>query len=308
MNKLDEIKNQYITGEIPKAEYIEKMYSIHSTLHDYASFIKGTSIEKIEISNGEVCMHTRPWGVKIIVSPEDRRVAPLDALNFGSYEHLETEMMLRLIEDGFHVFDIGANVGWYSLIFSRKFKNLMISAFEPIPATYNLLKRHISINQASGITPYPFGFSDQEADLEFYFYPEGPVNASLANLNNHQNTQKIRCHVKRMDQFVEETNAKIDFIKCDVEGAELLVFKGGIKSISEQKPIIFTEMLRKWSAKFNYHPNEIIALFETIGYDCFVINGTKLARIGSINDDTIQTNFVFLHVEKHKDLIHSLMN
>ena len=45
-----------------------------------------------------------------------------------------------------------------------------------------------------------------------------------------------------LDEFVKGKKTKVDFIKCDVEGAELLVFTGGIKSIEKYKPIIFAEM------------------------------------------------------------------
>ncbi len=87
---------------------------------------------------------------------------------------------------------------------------------------------------------------------------------------------------------------KLDFIKCDVEGAELLTFQGGLKTITKYKPIVFTEMLRKWSAKFNYHPNEIIELFKDIGYGCYFVVNDKLHEIKMMTDETIETNFFFL--------------
>jgi hypothetical protein len=64
--------------------------------------------------------------------------------------------------------------------------------------------------------------------------------------------------------FVAKNNAKVDFIKCDVEGAELFVYQGAKATLMQQKPIVFTEMLRKWAAKFDYHPNDIIALFDEL--------------------------------------------
>jgi hypothetical protein len=96
---------------------------------------------------------------------------------------------------------------------------------------------------------------------------------------------------------------KVDFIKCDCEGAELLVFKGAKNVIYADKPIVFTEMLRKWSAKFGYHPNDIINFFGELGYSCFYSNLDKLAQIDEVNDSTIETNFIFLHRGKHKSVI-----
>ena len=68
-----------------------------------------------------------------------------------------------------------------------------------------------------------------------------------------------------------------------------------------------SEMLRKWSAKFNYHPNDIIQLFEEIGYECYVIadNG-MLKRFGYVNEETIETNYFFLHPEVHNTIIQKL--
>ena len=98
----------------------------------------------------------------------------------------------------------------------------------------------------------------------------------------------------------------VDFIKCDVEGAELFVYQGGIESIQKNQPIIFTEMLRKWSAKFNYNPNEIIDLLFGLGYRCFIAKADQLVEFFRMDDNTIETNFFFLHSDNHSALIESL--
>jgi len=57
--------------------------------------------------------------------------------------------------------------------------------------------------------------------------------------------------------------------------------------------------LRKWSARFHYHPNDLIDLFAQLGYACFKNNATQLARLEMMTDDTRETNFFFLHRETH---------
>lgn len=109
-------------------------------------------------------------------------------------------------------------------------------------------------------------------------------------------------------EFIDENPVKIDFIKCDVEGAELLVYQGGLETIKRDKPIIFTEMLRKWSAKFNYHPNQIIDLIAEIGYDCFTVCDHNLSRFSLMDDTTLETNFFFLHREKHSQQIQNFIS
>ena len=103
-----------------------------------------------------------------------------------------------------------------------------------------------------------------------------------------------------MDTFVkDEKISALDFVKCDVEGAEYFVYQGGLETLKKFKPIIFSEMLRKWSAKFDYHPNDIINLLKQIGYLCFVIRGRKLEEFTLMDENTLETNFIFLHKEKH---------
>jgi hypothetical protein len=98
----------------------------------------------------------------------------------------------------------------------------------------------------------------------------------------------------------------VDLIKCDVEGAELSVFKGGFKTLQQDRPVIYTEMLRKWSKKFGYHPNDIIELLADAGYLCFAFVGSRLQTIDVVTDDTMATNFFFFHQSKHKKRIRSL--
>jgi len=181
-----------------------------------------------------------------------------------------------------------------------------ILTFEPIPSTFDHLVENIRINNLQNIEPFNFGFSDVEGSFSFYFDPMLSVNASLANVSEKNEISSVTCSVKKLDDFVNQNIDKIDFIKCDVEGAELLVFKGGINVIKKHRPIVFTEMLRKWTAKFNYHPNDIIMFFKELGYSCFTTKEGKLVNFNLVDDTTIETNYFFLHKEKHSKQIDDL--
>jgi len=298
MNLID-IEKQYKNNEIDKQEYIQIMHNIHCSLFKYKEFIKGKDIEKIEITKNNVIITSQTNSIKMICDKDDQRIAPLEILNFGYYEKNDFNMVMNLIDEGDSIFDIGANVGWYSLNIAKAIKNTKVLAFEPIPKTFDYLKTNVEMNQLNNIKIFNFGFSNEEKEIEFYFYKEGSGNASLANLSNVNTTEKVKCIVQRIDTFMVMNNYSIDFIKCDVEGAELLVFKGGIETIKRDKPIIYTEMLRKWSSKFNYHPNEIIEMLANIGYRCFTVKDNYLVEFYKMDDTTTETNFYFLHEQKH---------
>jgi FkbM family methyltransferase len=309
MSSLDKIKNDFLSGDLTKPEYINKMYKMcHSKLFDYAEFISQTDIDEIKILDNQVYMKSRRFQIGMFCPNGDYRVAPIESLNFLGYEVKDTNMILSLIPKNGVIFDIGANMGWYSLIIAKQNKNLKVYSFEPIPKTFSFLQKNVNFNKLENIYLHNFGFSDETKDLVFYTYPEGSGNASSVNLTKRNDVESITCSVKRLDDFASSNKLKVDFIKCDVEGAELLAFLGARETIAFYRPVIFTEMLRKWSAKFDYHPNEIIDLFASMGYRCFYAMGNSLKPILKMTNETEETNFFFLHSEKHFNLINKFSN
>lgn len=301
--RLKKLKIKFLRGEISKVDYINNMHKIHQYLSEYAAFIKDTDIARIEITDDFVVMVSRNSKVKMIVNTNDKRTTPIEIVNFGAFEKNDFPMLLRLIYDNSVFFDIGANIGWVSINVAKTKKNVKVFAFEPIPETFAALKENMNINQIKTIKAFNFGFSNQEEESFFYYDLKDSGSASLANLSGSTHVKMIKCSLKKLDDFITEATVKIDCIKCDVEGAEFFVFKGGIKTLEKQKPIIFVEMLRKWTSKFNYNPNDTIALLKGIGYTCYVAKNNRLVEFQKMTEQTIQTNFFFLHKVKHKDKI-----
>ena len=119
--------------------------------------------------------------------------------------------------------------------------------------------------------------------------------ASAKNLHEGIKKVNVNCKIKKLDSFIPKLTKKVDFIKCDVEGAEMFAVKGGIEIIKKHLPVIFMEMLRKWSAKYDYHPNDIIKILKDIGYECFFLRDEKLVKINQVNEKTKATNFFFIY-------------
>ena len=233
-------------------------------------------------------------------------------LERGYYEKCETEMMYEIISylpENSVLFDIGANTGYYSLCYKTWFPDADVYSFEPLPDIYITLFDNVQLNFGSdtkGIIINNYGFFDKEQVIEFYYNDKEGGASSIKNIREIDEAKKVKCSVTTLDSFVEKNKLQIDFIKCDVEGAELFVFKGGIQTLKDSKPVIFTEMLRKWSALFNYHPNDIISLLSDIGYKCFVIKDMCLSPFITVTGETVETNYIFIHsskLELFKELI-----
>lgn len=296
--------NDYHALKISKPDFINSMYDCHhSKLFDYSDYLKNTNVKKIEIIDDKVILTTRDHGIKMICPKGDRRTALLETLNFYEYEKDDTEMITNLVGDGDCFFDVGANIGWHTILVGALKRSVSIHSFEPIKSTYSFLDENIKLNAIQNVSLYDFGFSNKKGEFDFYYYPGGSVNASAANLTNRDDVEILKCQLLMMDEFINEKSLIVDFIKCDVEGGELLVFKGGENAIKKHLPIVFSEILRKWSAKFNYKPNDIFNFFYDLGYKSFYTENNRLIEFGFMNDDTIQTNFFFLHSEKHSQQI-----
>ncbi len=304
MKRLNDTLAEFEHGAMTKQDYIRSMLGCHHAhLFDYAEFISNTNIRKIEIVDGEVIMTSRDRGIRICCPPGDLRSAPMEILNFSDYEKEESAMIETLISPNDTIFDIGANIGWNAINIAAAQRASSVHCFEPIPHTYRYLKRNIDLNGMRNIIAHNFGFSDHAGAFPFYYYPGGSVNASSVNLTEREDVQAVACSVKTLDEYVHEHQLRVDVIKCDVEGAELPVFKGGIHTLGRDKPIVFSEILRKWSAKFNYDPNEIFELFRQLGYRAFTVVEGRLRAFQRMDEQTLQTNFFFLHADKHAEVI-----
>lgn len=304
MNGHFQEKQDYFDRKLAKSEYIRRMHdNYHKLLFSYSELLPETGIAAIEIADRKVIVTTREDGIKMICDPNDQRIVPNEILNFNAYEPEELEWIYKLLPPQPVILDIGANMGWYSLNIAKKIPSSLVYAFEPIPSAYAYLTENLALNRLSNVKSYNFGLSDREGHFDFYYYKAGSVNSSLANLSERDEVELISCPLTKLDRFSQEIEETIDFIKCDVEGAELSVIVGGLETIKRHKPILFLELLRKWAKKFGYHPNEALVALSEIGYACFVIEEAGLSEIDVITDETAQTNFIFLHREKHEAVL-----
>jgi len=310
--RLLDIQKRYLEEKGDKYAYFSAMFDVHRRLFEYPELLAGSPVRKIDMTQEGVLFEIEYEGVpiKICADPQDAHSLPLTFLNFKNYDEArESRFIFQMIQPGDTVFDIGANIGWYSLNILLRKKPVTVYSFEPIPASYQLLVKNFRLNGQSAELAFNVGLSNENKVVKFFFDTKCAMASSMANLRNHEETVEVVCQARRLDDMMTSFSGlkRLDFIKCDVEGAELLVYQGALKTLETWKPIVFSEILRKWSKKFNYHPNDILDLFRKLKYECYVIEGESLATFGRVDDFTIPTNYFFLHNEKHEKLIKELV-
>lgn len=295
--------------KITKADFIKKNYSeTFSSLFDLSSYLPNTDIKKIEIEDSKLIMTYRRNGMKLMCEKDEHRTAPIETINFLKYEEDEVSVFNELLKGKKLFFDIGGNIGFYAVNSATNYTNLKVQTFEPVPKMFQTLSQNIELN---GLQPRVktnnFGFSDAPGTVSFFIYPFGGTNASMVNVSDAKDAIQVTSKVLKLDDYVKETSLVPDIIKCDVEGAEKLVLMGGLETIKRHKPVMLFELLRKWSAKFNYHPNEVLTVLHEIGYKCFVPHNGKLKLFSKVDDSTLETNFFFLHSDVHQNEIKELV-
>jgi FkbM family methyltransferase len=307
---------KYLSKSISKKLYIKKSHQKLKILFEIQKFLSGSDVREIIIKEKKIIFKIlsceKDSLINMILDQNDSRFIPIEIFNFKKYESDVANFIYFIARKSRNIIDIGANIGWYSLNFNLIKNVKSIHAFEAIPRNFKFLQHNVKINNSIKIIPNNIALSDSNGKSIFFWTKKETGSASMRNNQNRRSINKILCKTNTLDNYINKKKLKIDLIKCDVEGSELLVFKGSYFSLKKYKPVVFTEMLRKWSKNFGYHPNEIINFFNKINYSCYAvkkkrgISQRKFFRIKKITNATIPTNFFFLHNTKHQNLLRQI--
>jgi FkbM family methyltransferase len=302
----DQLKAAYLSGAVDKKAYIEQMAAMHEQLFSYSRLLRQSQVAAVRILPDEVRVAIQWPPIELSIPDGEMRVAPVEALNFGAYEPDEFALVESLVRqlpaDRPLLIDVGGNVGYYSIGLRTLHPRLRVRAFEPVPATAAQFRNNCLINACTDIELNEIALSDHEGQVTLHVHPACCVAASEVNILESSESVPVVCPRMRLDTFLAGAPDRVDFIKCDVEGGELAVFRGAEGVLRRDQPVVFAEMLRKWSAKFGYHPNDMIAYFASLGYRCHGIANGSARVIEAVDDSTLETNFIFLHKDRHEGL------
>ncbi len=206
----------------------------------------------------------------------------------GYYEENETNYLLNRSKNISTFIDIGANVGYFSLLTSENIckNNGKIFAFEPITRTFERLQENIYLNNINCINCYKIAISDTNTSLEINIGND--QNWGMSSINKHEQLSSISETVKcqTLDSFCAEHHVStVDLVKIDVEGAEFKVIKGMENVINSYKPEILIEIIEAHLNQQGASSANIFNYLWSKGYRSFEIgrNGklTEIKKAGS---------------------------
>lgn len=222
-------------------------------------------------------------GNKMYVNPRDKFIAQ-SVLKYGVWEPDETRLFKRVIKKGMIVVDLGANVGWYTLIAAKLVgKNGKVYSFEPDPDNCALLRKNVQINGYENV------IVEQKAVLD-----HGGIIKLFLNADNLGDHRIYDCHDREkwtftegivLDDYFGDNHKKIDVIKMDVQGAEMAVLVGMDKIIrANDKLKMFIEFSPFLIRRSGFSPEAFLNRIAKYGFKIQIIGVQNEIGVDAIMD------------------------
>ena len=183
----------------------------------------------------------------------------------GSYEPEQTALFRERLRPGDTLLDVGAHVGYYSLLAARLVgERGAVWSFEPNPSNCEWLRRHVRLNGLGHVRVEQVAVSDEAGTARFAF-GGGSGTGRLA----HDGSEEVRTIA--LDHFCGERDIRPNAVKIDVEGGELRVLAGARRILTTMRPVLF---LSTHGAEIH---RECLRALEALDYDARPIVGKDLS-------------------------------
>lgn len=216
----------------------------------------------------------------------------------GSFEKKETDYVRKIVQTGWVCVDVGGCFGWYSILLSRAVGPTgQVHAFEPVRPNFECLADNVALNGATNIRLNNVALADQPGRLQLFLPAEG-VSASFQPHSSMSKCTVLEADVTTLDSYTQQAGfARLDFLKADIEGAELLLLKGGRQTLQRFKPTLLLEIQAHSTRLFGHEPVAVFNFLKDLGYKAKYLKQdgalvpVEMDRLDSLPD----YNFLFVH-------------
>lgn len=231
----------------------------------------GTKIINLDINNKHINYHRwmHPW-------QGDWEVSSL-------FTPTILNNLSKIIKENSTVIDIGAHTGNMSVAYSLFAKQVL--AFEPNPATYEILELNAQLN--SNILPFNYAISDEEGPLTFHYSDQGFCNGGFATRTDYGigvtgHTVPIDVWGINFEKFIKDNNidlGNVSLIKIDAEGHDKDILKTLTNVIHKHKPVLITEIYNGLSQN---EITELLNIIHSLGYKAYdeELNHLDITNLG----------------------------
>lgn len=186
----------------------------------------------------------------------------------GTYERGTTHLVERVVRPGDVALDIGANIGWYTVLLGARVGAGVVHAFEPVPPIFEELRENCRLNDVQDrVRLNNLALGEHPGTVDLHTFAGSPHGHSSQSTLGRDDYTAFRTPVVRLDDYLEESGTESPaFIKMDVEGAEMNVLRGAERLLSSQRPPMWVlEMNRESAGHFGHAPEDLLTHLQRFG-------------------------------------------
>ena len=228
-------------------------------------------------------------------------------------EEKEMALLPRLVDEGDHVLDIGANFAYYSTRLSALVGGAgKVTAFEPIPFTHDVCSALLKKLGATNVALFQKGVGARDDQVEFSVPLQdfGAMSAGQAHMAERNNelegkenyysfnrATEFTCHVVALDDFLTLDERPLSFVKIDIEGAEFYALQGMRRLLEEHRPVVLIEIQPFFLEGFGIEESALVKLIDHLGYDLYLYNKGS-GKLRRHPDALIDSNYLMIHRDR----------
>jgi FkbM family methyltransferase len=218
---------------------------------------------------------------------------------YGSYESEIGELLTRIIKAGDVFLDVGANIGYFSLLVAKTEPAAKVFAFEPSSHAFEKLEKHIKDNDLKNIVAINAAVGENdETGILFLADADNEGMSSLKEPENYSGKKQEIKIISPDNWFIRSGLEIISIIKIDVEGSELAALKGMKNIIAEFHPLIVTEINPQTLSLFGLKKEDIFRFIYGFRYEIYCIEkGGGIRKYVKSEEDKVE-NVLFIDQDK----------
>jgi FkbM family methyltransferase len=195
----------------------------------------------------------------------------------GTYEVNETRYLKQQVKPGDVAIDVGSHIGYFALLFSRLIgPQGMVYACEPDPSMFKEVLKNLTLNNIKNVDALELALGDHDGTV-------GMAGSAGNETGNYHIVPTGTIPLETLDHFVERKNIKrVDWIKADIEGAEVGMLRGGRATLLKWRPRLLLELNPEGLTQMGTSAEELISELSETGYELFQAHRTGLERFSRI--------------------------
>lgn len=219
-----------------------------------------------------------PYGFRMAASP--RNYCSYGVYFFGELNRDMSTVVSTCVRPGFTAWDVGAERGWFTLLMARLVGPTgRVDAFEAFPGNFRLHQANVARNGFHWVRSNPVAVSRGDGRL-WFIPPSSTVTHHISELDDcsgtghlsrEQTPEAIEVPTISLDSYAERTGLeRLDFIKMDIEGAEVDALHGAERVLTRFRPAMTIEYNREALSRAGYSLEELDLLLDGFGYERFL--------------------------------------